>query len=187
VDASKDLSIRLQPIGPVESSVLEYLKLRLSSIWAVTVSVPVHLPSFAFDPSRRQYDAEKLLQAIPPYDAPVLGIIDEDAFIENFNFIFGLAAGNKAMISLWRLRPQFYGLARDDELFNFRALKEAMHELGHVFGLPHCPDRRCVMHFSSTIEDTDFKDWRYCRWCEGVPPGPLRGPSADGPISSDEP
>ncbi|HIC98260.1 MAG TPA: matrixin family metalloprotease, partial [Pyrodictiaceae archaeon] len=47
-----------------------------------------------------------------------------------------------------------YGLPADKELFKLRALKEAMHEIGHVLGLLHCTDKRCVMHFSNSIIDT---------------------------------
>lgn len=51
------------------------------------------------------------------------------------------------------------------ELFKLRALKEALHELGHTFGLMHCPNSYCVMHFSNSIVDTDMKKAEYCFNC----------------------
>ena len=75
--------------------------------------------------------------------------------------------GSRAVISLRRLNPEFYGGTPDQGLLNSRALKEAMHELAHVFGLGHCPDPWCQTHFSNSIEATDRKDWRYCNWCNG--------------------
>lgn len=82
------------------------------------------------------------------------------------NFVFGEAElnGKRAIISLYRLKPEFYG-SKDDDLFFQRVLKEAVHELGHVLGLVHCKNPKCVMHFSNSILDTDFKEWRYCDDC----------------------
>jgi len=96
----------------------------------------------------------------------ILGITDVDLYEEGLNFIFGLASLylRAAVISLHRLRPGFYG-ERNGRLLKDRAIKEAMHELGHVFGLDHCPNPRCVMHFSNSILDTDFKGRDYCDNC----------------------
>lgn len=95
-----------------------------------------------------------------------LGITDADLYEKGMNFIFGLANPylRSAIISLARLRPEFYGEENKGLLKN-RAIKEAMHELGHVFGLEHCPNPRCVMHFSNSIIDTDYKGNTYCETC----------------------
>jgi archaemetzincin len=43
-----------------------------------------------------------------------------------------------------------------------RAATEAIHELGHTFGLRHCSRPSCVMWFSNTLAETDRKDVRPC-------------------------
>ncbi len=68
-------------------------------------------------------------------------------------------------MALARLHPVFYGQPEDGERFRLHVLKEAAHELGHTLGLGHCPDRRCVMHFSNTLDDTDFKGADFCLRC----------------------
>jgi archaemetzincin len=46
-----------------------------------------------------------------------------------------------------------------------RLEREVAHELGHTFGLVHCPDARCCMSLSTTIEQVDAKLPEFCRDC----------------------
>ncbi|SNQ60426.1 hypothetical protein [Candidatus Methanoperedens nitratireducens] len=91
--------------------------------------------------------------------------VDVDLFVPGLNFVFGLASGNNAVISLVRLRPEYYRERKNEYLFRERSLKEAIHEPGHTFGLHHCPDIRCIMHFSNRLEDTDIKGPGFCKAC----------------------
>ncbi|MFQ6038426.1 MAG: hypothetical protein ACE5LV_07400 [Candidatus Aminicenantales bacterium] len=88
-------------------------------------------------------------------------------YVPQLNFVFGEAEleGHFDVISLIRLRQSFYGLPENRGLFLERAVKEAVHELGHTFGLRHCPDPRCVMHFSNSLLDTDRKEASFCTRC----------------------
>jgi len=81
--------------------------------------------------------------------------------VPDMNFVFGLASsdGGCAIVSTNRLK------SIDPGMFRGRLLKEVVHELGHVFGLSHCPDRRCVMHFSNSLQDTDLKSSEMCSNC----------------------
>ena len=127
----------------------------------------------AFDKKRRQHRSDVVLREIQAFSSQnggldrVLGIVDLDVFVPSLNFVFGEATcpGKVALISLWRLRPEFYGNASDMELFLERSLKEAVHELGHTFGLNHCSRASCVMHFSNSILDTDKKQSLFCDEC----------------------
>jgi len=93
-----------------------------------------------------------------------------DLFAPGLNFVFGQAAvgGRICVVSLARLRPSFYGEEDDEDLLRLRAIKESVHELGHTFGLEHCPHRECVMHFSNCLEDTDIKGVFPCPSCRRV-------------------
>lgn len=165
-------TIILHPVGAVDPNAIAFLDCELGSIFGVVELRPaIDVPGKACVPERGQLVGGLVLAALPAPKAgeedAVLGVIDEDMFVADTNFIFGLACGSRAIISLARLRQEFYGLSPNPELFRERAKKEAVHELGHVFGLPHCPDRGCVMAFSNSIGETDFKSSRFCERCRG--------------------
>ena len=124
------------------------------------------------DFERNQYNStaliRKLLKLYPANNCKVLGITSLDLFIPILTFVFGEAQldGPVAVVSSWRLRPEFYGLPPDDSLVRERMLKEAVHELGHTFGLVHCPNYECVMHSSTCVEEIDLKKFTFCPVCK---------------------
>ena len=126
----------------------------------------------AFDLKRVQYNSsEILLQVIsdPPADtAKILCVVEVDLFIPVLTFVFGEAQlrGIGSIVSLHRLNNKFYGLPPDSELLENRLIKEAVHELGHNFGLVHCPNPKCVMRSSTYVEDIDQKSDQMCAACE---------------------
>ena len=121
------------------------------------------------NPVRGQYDAWPIVQSyrdVRADDEYLLLITVKDLYAAGLNYIFGLAWGGIAIVSTHRLAQEFYGLEPDRELFVKRLIKEAVHELGHLHGLTHCSDRRCVMAFSNWIGDTDYKSYKLCSRCE---------------------
>ncbi|RLI82098.1 archemetzincin [Archaeoglobales archaeon] len=160
------MTINIQPIGYVNRKILEFLKEKLGQIFGDSkILKPVEINRYCFDAIRRKYISTCLLKSYK-VDGITLFVTEHDLFADELNFVFGEAElnGKRAIISLYRLKPEFYK-ERDDEVFKERVLKEAMHELGHVFGLLHCKNPRCVMYFSNSIIDTDRKGWMYCERC----------------------
>lgn len=125
-------------------------------------------PSEAYDSSRGQYHSTRLLVHLEKHLQTVavtrlLGIAAFDLYVPGMNFVFGEARcpGKVAVISTRRLKSS----SSKPHSFGERVLKEAVHEVGHMLGLAHCPDPKCVMHFSEHIGDTDRKDSDFCEVC----------------------
>jgi len=119
------------------------------------------------NPLRGQYDAWRIVQHYQKSsnEELVLLVTDKDLYAAGLNFVFGLAWRGVAIISMHRLFPGFYGQPPDRNLLVERAVKEAVHEVGHLHGLTHCKDRMCVMAFSNSILDTDYKSRKLCERC----------------------
>ncbi len=165
-------TILILPVGEVEADLLAELcsALRVVFHQACSLGQPLPFPGYAYSPHRGQYDAHEILRRLPRGEADrVLGVVDLDLYVPELNFVFGLAnpLGRQAVIALKRLRQEFYRLPADRELFRQRTVKEAVHELGHTFGLSHCRNRRCVMAFSNSLVDTDLKGQSFCSQCQG--------------------
>jgi archaemetzincin len=126
---------------------------------------------FAFDRDRGEYGPiavlEMLLRRCPEDARKLLAVTERDLFIPVLTFVFGQAqlGGRVGVVSLARLRQEFYGLAANREVFLERAYKEALHETGHLFGLVHCAERKCAMSLATTVRQIDLKDAAFCAPC----------------------
>jgi len=158
-------------VDKIETSVLTQLCTALARTFGreCRIGTPLPSPDYAYNPHRKQYVADPILKRLHPGNSErVLGVVDLDLYVPDLNFVFGLADrfGRRAVIALPRLRQSFCGGRDDETLFSARIVKEAVHELGHTYGLGHCRDRRRVMAFSNSLMDTDYKNQEFCPRCQ---------------------
>lgn len=165
--------IGLLPVEGVAAADMDALEAFVARCYGcATTRLPtLALPADAHDAHRSQYDATALMKAAlaaRPADADrVLVVTDRDIFIPMLTFIFGQAQveGPVALLSLARLRQEFYGMPGRHELMLERARKEIVHELGHTFGLVHCADKQCAMALSINVTNIDIKRDALCGAC----------------------
>jgi predicted Zn-dependent protease len=117
---------------------------------------------FLFGNERREESLKKFGKAAVLLK--VLVLVDVDIYKQGFTgTLFGEADvdGNIAIITTAPLENHF----KSSFLIKERALKEALHEIGHTLGLHHCKIPGCAMNISKDIYDIDEKKKTYCKEC----------------------
>jgi archaemetzincin len=132
-------------------------------------------PDYALHVVRKQYNSnliiKRLIEICPPDAVKFLGVTSLDLFSPIFSYVFGEAQfrGKCAVVSSYRLRSNpDDGSAHGCLRLAHRLEKEAVHELGHTFGLHHCADPDCVMNYSVGVQCADRKFGFFCRACRDM-------------------
>jgi len=166
-------ALYLVAIGDVPEPVWEWIGDAAAEWFPLPVErlprLPV--PEAAYDAKRGQYQSVEIMrmlaERVPNHESRILGITNVDLAIPMLSFLFGQAQlnGPVAVVSLCRLRQEFYGLPTQQDVLRERTVKEVLHEVGHTFGLVHCGERTCVMSLATHIELVDTKSEAYCSSC----------------------
>lgn len=178
--------VEIVAVGPVPEAGIAAVEGCIDSALGLRSRRGAALPDaeFAWDGERRQYSSTLVLKRVLDTRVPdalrTLGVTQADLFIPMLTFVYGQAQldGPVAVVSVARLRQEFYRLPPDPALFGERVAKEALHELGHTFGLVHCADRGCAMSLSSNITQIDAKRGAFCPGCRTL----LRERRASGAV-----
>ncbi len=165
--------IYLLPIGNITEETLCFLQNKIETRLGFSSEIleEIDIPEQAFDLTRSQYSSTQILRTIleftPENALKIIGLTSVDLYIPVLTFVFGQAQlnGRAAVVSTHRLRQEYYGLPPNKRILLQRSGKEVIHELGHTFGLVHCLDIRCVMHFSNNIREIDIKEDKFCESC----------------------
>ncbi len=172
IDMKKKICII--PIGHLDNKILystqKELEVRFNAV--IDIGRQLDKPTYAYHKGKKQYHSTKILKRIHKlkltgYDR-ILGIVDVDLYVPERTFVFGEANIKRkvAIISLTRLRQEFYDLPVDFTILKKRIIIEAVHEIGHTFGLHHCKNNNCVMFLSRTVNDSDQKGPDFCTNCK---------------------
>jgi archaemetzincin len=162
----------------------------LEAVYAAPVRVmpSAPLPKAAYYAPRSRYRAEKLLDFVrpmlPPGGLRIAGITAVDISTTKPPHadwgILGLATidGGACVLSTFRCHRR----AKNADQARIRFAKTAVHELGHTFGLEHCPNRGCLMEDGAGSVLTTDRERDLCascrKWLSGrgllrEPPGAL--------------
>ncbi len=170
---AKKKSVGIVPFGNVDETVLNIISDNISGCFNIPTQIlaPVNQPEYALDERRLQYNAAMIIEYLESvnfdnYDKTI-GVLNQDLFIPIFTHVFGEArqGGRCGLVSLFRLRKNTDGSSPCKALIHERVAKVALHELGHLFDLLHCENKRCLMHFSGGLEELDEMSPDFCKYC----------------------
>jgi len=137
-----DFVLTVQPMGRVSKRTIAVVESAVRSTYNIKFAVdpPIPFPARAWYAPRKRWLADVLAAQRPASPAcRTLFVVSQDISrpahgYTNYGTLgLGTANGN-AVVSTFRMRG--------DELL---LSKITIHEMGHVFGLPHCPNPSCVM------------------------------------------
>jgi archaemetzincin len=163
--------VTIHPFDKIDGHLLDAVRAAIEDRFGLPTEIGQELaaPAHAYSRERGQYLSSPFLDLLAERardgNQILLGVTAVDLYTPELNFVFGEASsvGHVAVFSLARL----YSMAGAEKdvvkLVERRAVTEAVHELGHVFELSHCPRRDCVMWFSNTLAETDRKGMRFCQ------------------------
>lgn len=100
--------------------------------------------------------------------AALLGFVAEDLYPDDdWNYVFGQATLDQR-VGVWSLYRNGNSDGDEDEyrLCLLRTLKTAVHETGHMLGIPHCIAYSCCMNGSNHREEADRKPLEFCPQCQ---------------------
>jgi archaemetzincin len=172
-----DQTIAILPVDDIEEYILNHIARAIEKMFRKsTLILPYEDISTKFPGllNEGKYNSTAVLlylsERLPQNSVKLLAITQLDLYSPIFAYLYGEAQlnGTFALMSLFRLRQEFYHQTPDGALFLSRCEKEALHELAHTYGLAHCADRNCLMYPSSTIDDTDAKSNTPCPTCTSL-------------------
>jgi archaemetzincin len=170
---TKYQTITIAPLGRMETALLKRIASGIRGKLSVIISIrpPEPIPAFAFYKPRQRYIADSLLvflRKLNKDDAgKIIGITSKDISTrkdphENWGILgLGSLRGEACVISTYRAGK---GKVTDKD-FTHRMITLALHELGHTYGLDHCPENTCLMKDAQGKMNLDDGD-SYCEKCK---------------------
>jgi archaemetzincin len=165
--------IVIVPLGESEFFELSRLAGHLASVFgnAVDILSGARMPEEAYSTSRGQYFSTILLQKLELLKSSdrekILGLVDDDLYTPSRAWVMGASdrVAGTAIISMYRLRQEYFGFEEEDKILYHRTCKETVHQLGHLFGMGPCRNPRCAMYSSERVQDIDGKREKFCDNC----------------------
>lgn len=173
--AQEKLLVAVQPLGKIKPELLEKVKAQIKQSYDVKVVIKpeLPLPKEAYYPAGGRYRAEKILAYLRKIDTSstrIMGVTDKDISTTKGKYpdwgIIGLGdiGGRACVVSTFRMRGTKTKCSQ--KVFEERCSKVIAHELGHTFGLKHCPAAGCLMQdYKGTVHTiTTLSD--FCMSCK---------------------
>jgi len=158
--------IDIQPFEGIPGNLVNHVYTELCKIHPrVTLLKPIALLKRAYYAPRNRYRADTLIYLLrsTTKDGHVtMGLTNKDISSDKGKIIdygimgLGYQPGKSCVVSTFRLSKKN---------LNEQFFKVAIHELGHTQGLPHCPNKTCLMTDAEGKNNTDDEKG-FCEKCK---------------------
>jgi archaemetzincin len=161
------------PMGETDFMLVNRLASSIGPVFNRSVDIlkGMRMPDEGYNVVRNQYYAQVVLAKIERTKAnsreKVIAVCEEDLYLPEEAYVMSYLdrLSGTAVVSLYHMRQEFYGLPEDDAKIYPRLFKESVHRMGALFGLPECRNSKCVNYFSQMMLDIDHKNERLCDIC----------------------
>ena len=162
------------PLGEVDFMLVNRLATGIGPVFGRSVDIikGMKMPDEALNIIRNQHYVSILLAKLERVKANpkemILGACEEDIYLPDEPYILGHSdmVSGTAVVSLFRIRQEFYGLPEDESKVYVRMFKQAIHQLAHLFEMTSCRNPRCINYYSQNMMDIDNKTEKFCDICK---------------------
>jgi archaemetzincin len=160
-------------LSQIDSKITAMLGQSLEKTFCRPVEIRYEITNldFAYNSSRKQYMSPLLLARLRKMGKKrgdkIMAVTDVDLYSTDYDFVYGEAdmKAGVASLSIHRLFNEDPGDSPDLNLTVERIIREATHEIGHLFGLGHCRNRQCVMCTCTCLAEVDAAHDGLCSDC----------------------
>jgi len=169
----KKAKIVVVPLGEVEFMLVNRLATNIGPVFGRSVDIlkGMKIPEESYNVIRNQYYASIIHSKLERVKANsrelIVGVCEEDIYLPDEAYIIGHddSVLGASVVSLFRIRQEFYGLPENDNKIYTRLFKQAIHHIAQLFELPSCKNPKCVNYFSQQMFDIDNKGEKFCDIC----------------------
>jgi archaemetzincin len=158
--------IDIQPFNGITAAQADYVFMELKKNYPfINIKKPIDLPVTAYYPARKRYRADSLINYLSRSTTTghkTVGLTNKDISATKNDVVdwgvmgLGFRPGKSCIASTFRLSKA---------QTNIQLFKVAIHELGHTFGLPHCPIKYCFMRNAEGGNPTN-EEKEFCTTCK---------------------
>jgi archaemetzincin len=168
-------TIAILPFTTTDKKLISDIEAGLKKILLADITIlgQQQLPVSSFYKPRQRYIADSLLDFLKRENnkrfEKIIGITTKDISTRKAPHVnwgvmgLGNCPGESCVISSFRVNKS----SRDRGHFIKRMILLALHELGHTYSLPHCPDTACIMKDAEGKMNLDDGE-SYCSACSNT-------------------